>query len=185
MYDYAYTESLRISSILITTLCSFLFMKYIWNILMAIIQPFYEWEHLSSRWGTWPMFPMAIPGWWAASMDGCTKRRRPWLRQLKLSSSECASLQVWGCIARTHTHTCILHMLIQYVIRMYTIKSLPVAVACWGIWCCRIFSKADLSHRVWLQTSLAMCWNKLKDTPFTNDADQQQEILNSALHRLF
>ena len=40
-------------------------------------------------------------------------------------------------------------------------------------------------HKNWLQASRTMCWNKLKDTPFTNDADQQQEILNSALHKLF
>jgi len=29
-----------------------------------------------------------------------------------------------------------------------------------------------------------MCWNKLKDTLFTNDKNQEQEILNSAMQRL-
>ncbi len=47
------------------------------------------------------------------------------------------------------------------------------------------FRRPGRPQKNWLQTSLAMCWNKLKDTPFTNDADQQQEIFNCALHRLF
>lgn len=47
------------------------------------------------------------------------------------------------------------------------------------------FRRPGRPRKNWLETSLAMCWNKLKDTPFTNSADQQQEILNCALHRLF
>jgi len=104
-----------------------------WYTLMTIIQPFHEWEHPSSRRGTWPMFCMAIPGWWAASMDGCTKRRRPWLRQLKLSSIECASLQVWGCITRTHAHMYITYAhtiaIIWLRVLLSSVFPLPVAVA--------------------------------------------------------
>ena len=47
------------------------------------------------------------------------------------------------------------------------------------------FRRPGRPRKNWLQTSLAMCWNKLKDTPFTNNAEQQQEILDCALHRLF
>ena len=47
------------------------------------------------------------------------------------------------------------------------------------------FRQPGRPRKKWLPTSLAMCWNRLKDTPFTNNADQQQEILNCALHRMF